>query len=302
MYDVIIIGAGPAGFTAAIYASRRGLKTLIISKETGGQLIWASVIENYPSFISISSHDLISKFEDQVKNLEVEIKNDEANNIVKLDNNNFKIKTNNDEFEAKAIILCLGLVPRKLEVKGEDKFRGRGVAYCSTCDGPLFKNKIVAVIGGGNSALDSAENLSRIANKVYLIQDLRELTGFEYLKNKIKNNKNIEIIYNAKVKEITGEKRVEKIIIDADNNLKELLVNGIFIEIGRIPNINIIADKIKLNENNQIIIDSNGSTNIKGIFAAGDVTNSPYKQITIACGQGTIAALSAYNYLQKKNI
>jgi len=299
LYDTIIIGAGPAGFTAAIYAARREMKTLIISKDTGGQLILASSIENYPGFRKIDSFELTSKMEDHVKDLGVEIKLSEVQTI-KKDGDNFVLYTNNEEFNAKTIIIAMGLSPRRLAIKGEDEFAGKGVSYCSNCDGPLFRDKAVAVIGGGNSALDAAEVLSKIASKVYLIHRSKEFKAFEALVSKVKSVEKIEILLNSDIKEILGSTKVEKIkVLNKDSEkTQEINVDGVFIEIGRVAHTDLFEGLVKLDERKQIVIDELCQTTQEGIFAAGDVTPVKFKQISIACGHGTIAALAAYQYLQ----
>jgi len=301
VYDTIIVGAGPAGFSAAIYAARREMKTLIISKDIGGQLMLASSIENYPGFEKIDSFKLTDNMSSHVKNLGVEIKTAEVQTI-KKDGENFKLFTNNEEYTAKTIIAAMGLSPRRLAIKGEDEFAGKGVSYCSNCDGPLFKEKNVAVIGGGNSALDAAEVLSKIAKKVYLIHRSDDFKAFEALVNKVKNIENVEISLNNDIKEIIGSTKVEKIkVINKENEEeREIDVDGVFIEIGRIAHTDLFVDLVKLDERKQIIIDELCQTTQEGIFAAGDVTPVKFKQISIACGHGTIAALAAYQYLQLK--
>jgi len=302
MYDVIIIGAGPAGFTSAIYASRREMKTLLIGKELGGQIMWASEIENYPGFLSISSFDLIYKLQEHVKKNNVEIKIEDVVKINKLDDSSFEIITNKEKYYSKTVILALGLTPRKLNVKGETEFLGKGVTYCANCDGPFYRNKVVAVVGGGNSAVDAAEVLSKIAKKVYLINRTKNFKAFESLVNKAKNTKNIEFLVNAEIIEIKGQNKVETIDVKfKDKDLIKIIeLDGVFIEVGRIAKSDFLADLIKKDERNQIIVDEYCSTSIKGIFAAGDITQVPFKQITIATGQAAIAALSAYQFLQMK--
>lgn len=301
MYDTIIIGTGPAGFTAGIYAARRKMKTLIIGREMGGQLIWASEIENYPGFKSINSFDLINKMSEQVKALGVEIKSDEVKAIEK-NNETFVLHTNKEVFEARTVILALGLSPRRLAIPGEVELTGKGVSYCANCDGPFYKNKTVAVVGGGNSALDAAEILSKIASKVYLVHRRDEFRGFEALIEEVKAKENIELVLNSDIKKVVGENKVEKIIVynNKTQEEKEIGADGVFIEAGRIANTDIIADLAERDEKNQIIVDEKCMTSCPGMFAAGDVTPVEFKQITIACGQATIAALAAYQYLQLK--
>ncbi len=301
MYDTIIVGQGPAGFTAGIYAARREMKTLLIGKEIGGQLLMASEIENYPGFKSIQSFELVSKMREQVEYLGVEIKNDEVKKIKKT-KKCFDVFTEQEVFQAKTVIIAIGLAPRRLAIKGERKLTGRGVSYCANCDGPLYKQKTVTVVGGGNSALDAAEVLSKIAKKVYLIHRRQKFAAFEALIDEVRAKNNIKIILDSEIEEIIGQNKVEKIKVKnkINNKITILNVDGVFIEIGRIAHTDVVANLVKLNNKNQIIVNEKCQTSLEGVFAAGDVTQVPFKQITIACGQGTIAALSAYQYLQTK--
>lgn len=301
MYDTIIIGAGPAGMTAAIYAARREMKTLIISKDVGGQVALAFDIENYPGFTSINSADLIQKMQDHVKAIGVEIKLDEIKTIEKQDDR-FILFTNKDKFETKTIILAMGLAPRRLAIAGEKEFAGKGVSYCANCDAPLYKNKIVGVVGGGNAALDAAEVLSKIAKKVYLIHRSEKFAAFDGLVDEIKTRENIEILLNSEVKEITGGDKLEKLkVFDSkENATTELDADGLFIEVGRIAHTDLVENLVERDARGQIIVNEKCQTSTEGVFAAGDVTQIEYKQITTATGQGTIAALAAYQYLQLK--
>jgi len=285
--------------TAGIYAARREMKTLILGKELGGQLIWASEIENYPGFKSISNFELISKMQEQVKNLGVEIKTEEVKKIEKTDDK-FILHTNKSQFEAKTVILALGLVPRRLAIPGEREFTGKGVSYCATCDGPFYKNKTVAVAGGGNSAVDATEILSKIAAKVYLIHRRDEFRAFEALVEEVKSKKNVELVLSSEIKEVVGSNKLEKIKVvnKKTGQEKEIAVDGLFVEVGRIASTDLVADLVKRDEKNQIIVDEKCQTSLPGMFAAGDVTPVEFKQITIACGQATIAALAAYQYIQ----
>ena len=302
MYDTIIIGAGPAGITAAIYAARREMKTLIIAKEVGGQMVIASDIENYPGFNKINNYDLILKFQEQVKNLGVEIKNTEIKKVEK-EGDKFILFSENEKFEAKTVITTVGLMPRRLYIKGEEEFIGKGVSYCANCDGPFFKGKTVVVVGGGNAALDAAEVLSKMANKVYLIHRRDEFRGFEVLVEKVKKQENIEILLNSEIKEIKGEEKVKNIVVINKELSKktEIAVDGVFVEVGRVASVNLVNGLVELNEKNEIVVDEKCASKTEGLFVAGDVTQVPFKQITIASGQGTIAALAAYQYLQLKD-
>lgn len=301
MYDTIIIGSGPAGITAGIYAARREMKTLIIGKELGGQIVWASEIENYPGFKKIDNFDLISKMNEQVLSLGVEIKTEEVQKIEKKEDY-FIIHTSKEKYETKTMIIAMGLSPRRLAIPGEKEFNAKGVTYCANCDGPFYKNKNVAVVGGGNSALDAAEIMSKIAKKVYLIHRREEFKAFEALIAEVKNKKNIELVLNSEVKEITGSEKVEKIKIfnNQSKKEKEIKVEGVFVEIGRIANTDLVAELAERDERLQIIVDEKHMTKTPGLFAAGDVVSGEFKQITIACGQATIAALAAYQYIQLK--
>jgi thioredoxin-disulfide reductase len=302
MFDLIIIGAGPAGMTAGIYAARREMKALIIGRETGGQMIWASEIANFPGFKNIGSFDLIERMREQVTALGVEIKNDEVKRIEKNEDNGFTLTTEKEKLAAKTVIIAMGLSPRRLAIPGEEKFAGKGVSYCANCDGPLFRGKTVAVVGGGNAALDAAEVLGKIAAKVYLIHRREEFRAFAALADKVRAAENVELVLESEVKEIAGDKKVEKIIVhdNKSGSDREIKADGIFVEIGRIASTDLAADLAERNEWSQIIVDEKCHTKTEGLFAAGDVTTVPYKQITVACGQGTIAALAAYEYLQMK--
>lgn len=304
IYDTIIIGAGPAGFTAAIFATRREMKTLVIGRETGGQVVWAGEIENYPGFKSIESYEFIERFKDQAISCGAELKEAAVEKIEKLADENFKVTTSRDEFIAKSIILAIGLSPRRLTVPGELEFSGKGVSYCANCDGPLYRGKPVAVIGGGNAAFDAAEVLSKIASKVYLLHRNNDFKAFDSLISDVKARENIEIIGDVKIKSVTGDKKVDKLCYEFNDKKeeKEILVDGIFIEIGRIANTDLVADFVERDEKMQLVVNNAMETKTPGMFAAGDVTNaSEFKQITVAIGQATIAALNAYKYLQKKD-
>ncbi|MBU4455481.1 FAD-dependent oxidoreductase, partial [Patescibacteria group bacterium] len=231
----------------------------------------------------------------------VEIKSDEVKKIENKDNK-FVLHTSRDIYEARTVILAMGLSPRRLAIPGEEKLTGKGVSYCANCDGPFYKNKTAAVVGGGNSALDAAEILSKIAKKVYLIHRRDEFRGFEALVDEVKARKNIELVLNSEPREVIGENKLEKIKVfnNKTKEEKDLEIDGLFVEIGRIANTDLVADLAKRNERGEIIVDEKCMTSCPGMFAAGDVTPVEFKQITIACGQGAIAALAAYQYLRLK--
>ena len=302
MYDVIIIGAGPTGMSAAIYTARRMMKTLVISKNIGGQMIWASEIANYPGVNTIGAFELAQNMSQQVKKLGVEIKTDEVKKITKQADGVFKIDCGKDSYQSKTIIVAMGLEPKQLNLSRENELVGRGVSYCANCDGPLFKAKSVAVVGGGNSALDAAEVLSKIATQVYLIYHKPKFKGFESLVVKVEAQKNITVMLDSDVAEIIGDQKLEKLKIrhNISKNIQEIDVDGLFIEIGHKPKTEILADLVERDSKGQVVVDLSGKTSHDGIFAAGDVTQSEYKQIIIGCGQGAVAALAAYKYLQEK--
>jgi thioredoxin-disulfide reductase len=300
MFDTIIIGAGPTGMTAAIYAARRMMKTLVISKNIGGQVIWASDIKNYPGMEFVVGVDLINKMRQQVKTLGVDIKVDEIKKINKNNDGSFLIEAGKDSYSAKTIIVAMGLAPRQLNLDKEKELTGRGISYCANCDGPLFKGKNVVVAGGGNSALDAAEIMSKIANRVYLVCNEPQLRAFESLISAVRSKSNVEIILSSEIFEIIGDTKLKKlkIINNIDKTSRELEVDGLFVEIGHEPKTELLANLVKRDSLGQIVVDLNNKTSCDGIFAAGDVTQSEFKQIIIGCGQGAVAALSAYKYLQ----
>lgn len=302
MFDTIIIGAGPTGLTAAIYASRRMMKTLVISKNIGGQIIWTSEIENYPGIKLTKGPGLANSILEQAKSFGVEIKIEEVNKITKQADGNFAVETDKGKYDAKTVIIAMGLVPKSLNLPNEKKLIGQGISYCANCDGLFFKGKTVAVVGGGNAALDAAGVMSKIASQVYLIYRKSKLSGFEILVAKVQDQNNIKIILDSEVTEISGKKKLEKIKIinKIDQTTKELEVAGLFVEIGHEPETDLVADLVKRDSKGQVVVDLSGRTSLAGMFAAGDVTQSEFKQIVIGCGQGAVAALSAYKYLQNK--
>lgn len=303
MYDVIIIGAGAAGMTAAIYAGRKELKTALITIEIGGQTSQAMQLENYPGFKG-EGLELMDKFREQAMGFGAEIMPGRVNNISKSEQGFEVTLTDDRKFEAKALILAYGKVPRSLDVPGEKKYIGKGLHVCAVCDAPLYHDKVVAIIGGGNSALDSAMYLSKIAKKVYIVHRRDEFRGDKLLAKRVKEKDNVEIILNHIPKEIVGEESVEKLVLENvnGNSKRELEVDGIFSEIGFTIDVSFVKDIVDINERKEIKIDKHCKTSHDGIFAAGDVTDIEYKQTIISAGEGAKAALSAYAYLQGKEI
>jgi thioredoxin reductase (NADPH) len=300
VYDVIIVGAAAAGASAGIYSARQGMKSLIIGKDLGGQAILANEIQNYPGYENIDGFSLISKFEAQAKKFGANIVYDEVLNISVKDDH-FITKTYSHEYQSDTIILAFGKTPRDLDVPGEEKFKGRGLSYCATCDGPLFRGKDVAVIGSAEYALEAAILISDLAKKVYLISNRDKMIGDANLIANLSSKKNLSFIPTSNVKEIVGEDSIQSIVTQNLKNGKaeRFEVDGVFVELGYIAKTEIVRNLVKLNERKEIITDKECRTSKAGVFAAGDVTDAPFKQVVISAGQGAIAALSAYNYIQK---
>ena len=305
-YDVLVVGGASAGLTAAMYASRQSLKTLVITKDIGGQALLTNAIENYPPFEHIGGFELMQKFEQQARNFGAEFAYEEVLSITHHEGGGFMIKTNNKdkEYSGYVLILAFGKTPRDLNVKGEKELNGRGVSYCAVCDGPFFKNKKVGIVGPGDPALEAALYLKELASQLYIIHSTDKPVGSEesidLLQNKDNNHK-ISFISNSIVKSINGNSKVESLSLYNSKTKSEskLDVDGIFVEMGYVARTDIVKDVVKLNDNKEIIVDKHCGTSAKGIFAAGDVTDVPYKQAIISAGQGAIAALSAYNYIQR---
>ncbi len=301
-WELIIIGAGPAGLTAGIYAGRRELKTLILEEKIpGGAAADSPLIENYPGFRSISGRELVNKMLEHCKSFGAEIHELEAVKELHLTQQEKMVKTAKNEYRAKAVIIATGSHHRELGVPGEKEFRGRGVSYCATCDGPFFKDKRVAVVGGGNTAAVSALFLADIASEVNLIHRRDRLRAEEAIFRELQR-KGVKFYWNSVVKEIKGENLVKSIIIynQKTGELRELEIDGVFINVGEEPNSQIAkAAGIEVDQRGYIIVDNRQRTNIPGVYAAGDVTNCPVKQIGTAVGQGIIAAEEAYGYIRR---
>ncbi|MDK2888035.1 MAG: NADH-dependent peroxiredoxin subunit [Thermoanaerobacter sp.] len=299
MYDLIIIGMGPAGLTAAVYAARKKLSTLLVGKHYGGQMAWASGVENYIGFQYITGAELLSRFEEHVARYPVERLEAE---VIKLsrENGHFSIRTaGGDVFQSRTVIVGSGKSPRRLNAPGEKELTGRGVSYCAVCDAPLFADMDVSVVGGGNSALTAAFDLIKIARRVYIIS-LEEWTADPVIIDKVKNATNLTRLVGYETVRIEGSERVTGIILRSlDGRKKEMKldVQGVFIEIGTVPNTNFVGELLELNEKGEIRVDCDCSTSVPGVYAAGDVTSIPEKQIIVAAGEGAKAALGAYRYL-----
>ena len=301
MYDLIIIGAGPAGMTAAVYAARKRLNALLLSYNIGGQVLWTAGVENYMGYQFIEGAELMHKFEEQVKQFPLEMRIGEKVIALSQAKEGFELKTDKDEtYKAKAVIIATGKRPRQLNVPGEEKLRGRGVTYCAVCDGPLFAGEDVAIIGGGNSALEAVNDMIKIARHIYLIS-LTPLTADPILVEKVKDAGNLTVFLEHEVLEIYGEEAVTGVKVRDLKGKQEkgLRVSGVFIEIGLIPNSEPFKGVVGLNHLGEIKVSCANETDVPGIFAAGDVTNVPEKQIVVAAGEGAKAALQAHRYLQR---
>ncbi len=299
LYDVIITGGGPAAMTAAVYCMRKGVSTGFITKDIGGQVAETSGIENYLGYKYIEGNDLVGKFADQVKQFEIGFR--EGAGVTGITAGETKAITleSGESYRARAVIVCTGNRWRKLNVPGEERLTGKGVAYCSICDAPFFAGKPVAVAGGGNSGLEAAIDLAKVATRVTLVQFLDVLTADKILIDKLKEYPAVEVLLEHEVKAIRGDSGVTGVTVIDRKTKKErdLDVQGIFVQIGLIPNSDMVKGTVDLNERGEIIVDLSCRTSAKGIFAAGDVTSVPYKQIIIAAGEGAKAALSACEYI-----
>lgn len=310
IYDTIIIGGGPAAAAAAVYAGRKQMRTLLVTKDFGGQSVVSDDIQNWIGEPHISGVELAQKLEKHVRAMaeSVEIKIGETVSVVdkiaSVENrpHDFVVRTLKGEYEAKTVIVASGARRRQMGVPGEDKFNGKGVAYCSTCDAPLFKNKAVAVVGGGNAGLEAVIDLLPYATQIYLCERGSAPKGDKVTLEKIVANNKVKILTNVAVQEVTGEQFVSglKIVNTSTNSEQVLPVQGVFVEIGSVPNSEMVKNLAETDKFGQIIINSrDATTSCLGLFAAGDVTDDPFKQNNISAGDGVRAALSAYAYVQQ---
>lgn len=301
MYELIIIGGGPAGLAAGVYAARKQLKTLLISGDIGGQVNWTLGVENYLGYQFIEGAELIDKFHEQASQYPIDQKiGEEVTKLDRIEDGFEATSKSGEKYQARAIILATGKKPRKLNIPGEDIYTGKGVTYCSTCDGPVFSGQRVAVIGGGNSAIEAALDMVKIAEHVDLIS-LTPLTGDEILQDKLSNATNLNIYTEYQTEKFEGDDFVRGLSIKElkSGKSKKLKVSGIFVEIGLLPNSELVNSLIKLNKAGEVPINCTCETEMPGLYAAGDVTNAPEKQIVIAAGEGAKAALQAQRYLQR---
>jgi len=298
-FEIVIVGAGPAGLSAGIYVARQNVSCLIISKDLGGQMNLIPRLENYPGAIMTSGQILAKTLETQYLSFKGEIVYD---TIEKIDESEggFKIKTTRSEYAAKSVVLAPGKVPNMLGLENESEYFNKGIHYCTKCDAPFYQGRITASVGVGNYLLESGLLLSRMASKMYLILKGAKLAGDKDLVTTIENNKNIEIVTQSSVKAISGNSVLQQItIVDSSGAEKVLDVDALFIEMGSKINLDYVKHLVKINTKGEIEIESGGMTSHPAIFAAGDATTIPYKQIIVACGDGSNAGLSAFNYLEK---
>jgi len=298
-FEIVIVGAGPAGLSAGMYVARQNVSCLVISKDLGGQMNLIPKLENYPGTIMSSGQILAKTLETQYLSFKGEIVYDTVEKIDESEDG-FKIKTTRSEYKAKAIVLAPGKVPNMLGVENESEYFNKGVHYCTKCDAPFYQGRITASVGVGSYLVESGLLLSRMASKMYLILKGSKLAGDKDLVATLENNKNIEIITQSSVKSISGDSALQQItLVDSTGSEKVLDVDALFIELGSKINLDYVKHLVKINTKGEIEIESGGMTSNPAIFAAGDATTIPYKQIIVACGDGSNAGLSAFNYLEK---
>lgn len=300
-YDIIIIGAGPAGYTAALYAVRYSMRVLVIGADPGGYMKESHGVENWPGEILISGSELMQKFHEQMEHWEIDFKQDFVTKVEESDEE-FVVHVGNTQYKSDSVVLTNGSKRRELNIPGEKELMGRGVSVCATCDAAFFKNKVVAVVGGGDAAMHSAVVLSKIAKKVYVIHRKNAFRAEQINIDHAKTAENVEFVMNASLKSIDGEKKIEGVTFNKAHEKygTQLPLEGLFIEIGFVPD-NTFANQlgVELNKQGFIVVSKGMETNVPGVYAAGDITDMPQKQAITAAGDASRAALSAYNYVSK---
>ena len=303
-YDVIIIGAGPAGYTAGIYCSRARHDTLIISGLLpGGQLMNTTDVENYPGFDEgIMGPDLMLTMRKQAERMNTTIIDDVVVNV-DFRNKPFKVLTGSEEYEAKAVIVCTGATPRKIGIEGEQTFSGKGVSYCATCDGAFFRNQDIAVVGGGDSCMEEATFLTKFASKVHIIHRRDTFRASKIMQERALNNENIQVHWNSEIEDIKGDQKVQQIVLKdtKTGENKTLDMGGVFVAIGHEPNTELFKNQLEMDENGYIIQKENTETSVKGVFTAGDVHDHRYRQAVTAAGFGCMSAIDVDKYLSEQN-
>ncbi|MFH1106881.1 MAG: FAD-dependent oxidoreductase [Candidatus Micrarchaeota archaeon] len=296
-YDVLVVGAGAAGLSAAIYSARKGLKTVIASVDTGGQLNLTSHIENYPAADPMSGPELASKMSEQAGRFGAEMVHGKVVKVAKSGEGFEAALSNGETIQSRAVVLAFGQVARMMGVPGEEKFLGRGVSTCVTCDGPLFRDKEVAVVGGGTPAVEGVVELAAHSKKVYSVSERKEYSADKALVEKMAALPNVEVVSPARPVEISGEKAVQALAVEKDGSRREIAVQGVFVELGHVVDTSAVKGLVELNDANEVIVDANANTSVPGVFAAGDCTTVKFKQAVISAGEGAKAGLEAYRYL-----
>lgn len=302
MTDVLIIGGGPAGLNAALYAARKELTVQLVSTDIGGQMLLTGDIENYLGLPHVSGFELADKMEAHVKEYPVEFIMAGVKSLERTEEGNFKLHLDDGKvLDGKTCIVTAGKRSRTLDIPGEMEYTGRGVSYCATCDGPFYRKKDVAIVGGGDSAVQAAIELAKLCPTVYLVVRSR-IRAQEVLVRRMEALDNVKVLLGYTPEEIKGEKKVTALVVKnkVDGSLTELSVSGTFVEAGGIPNISYLPEEVTCNDKGEIVTDKEGNTNMPGLFAAGDVTDCKNKQIIIAAGEGAAAALAAHEYLLRK--
>lgn len=301
MFDVIIVGAGVAGFSAALYASRRGLKTLVIGKDVAGQANFTDAIENFPGIEEVGGFELVSRIKGQAEKFGAQFLEAEVSKI-KSASGSFVITAYGKQFKAESLILAYGKTPQDLNVPGEQELKGKGISYCATCDVPLYKNKIVAVAGVGDIAADAGILCAKYAKKVYILSKTDKFIALPALTKALFKRKNVELLPNIQIQEILGQEKLTglKLLHLGSGQQSELALAGLFVELGYAVDSNLVKNIVELDGQEQIMVDQNQATSVPGIFAAGDATGRMYKQAVISAGDGAAAALACYDWLQRK--
>ncbi|MBX4205305.1 MAG: FAD-dependent oxidoreductase [Candidatus Doudnabacteria bacterium] len=300
MYDVIIVGGGVAAFTAALFTGRRGLKVLVIGKDIGGQANYTDTIENFPGLPAVGGYELVSSIRSQAEKWGSEYLEAEVTRI-KSTETGFVVTAYGSQYKSKTVILAFGKTPRDLGVPGEDELKGRGVSFCATCDAPLYKGKTVAVAGVGDVSLDAILLCSKYSKKVYALSKTDRLQGHPGLVKAISRKTNVELVPFIQIQEVVGTTQLEKLKLHdlATGQQRDLPIHGLFVELGYVVNADFVKDLVQLDDQSQIVVGADQSTNMPGIFAAGDVTNRHYKQAAISAGEAATAALACYDYLAR---
>ncbi len=302
MFDVIVVGGGVAAFSAALYASRRGLKTLVIGKDIAGQANFSDAIENFPGIEEVAGFELVSTIRAQGEKHGSEFLQAEVSKL-KIAPDSFVVTAYGKQYKAQSLILAYGKTPMDLGVPGENELKGKGVSYCATCDAPLYKNKVVAIAGIGDTAADAGLLCAKFAKKVFILSKTDKLVAHPGLVQALFKKKNVELVSFIQIQALVGETQLSHLeLLDLKTGQqKELVVDGLFVELGYVVDSHLVENIVKLDEQEQIVVNSDQSTSVPGIFAAGDATNRPYKQAVISAGEGASAALACFDWLQRKH-